>query len=146
SAKSIRQMISNTRYETETGIISPLVGIIILMVGAGGVVGQLQTSLNTIWGVELKAGQGIWGLIRQRFISFAMILGIGFLLLVSLVISAALSSLTQVLGTFLGGTALVAHGLDLVVSFTFVSVLFAMIYKFLPDVQTHWQGVGMGAG
>ena len=64
-----------------------------------------------------------------------MILGIGFLLLVSLVISAVLSSLTQVLGTFLGGTALVAHVLDLVVSFTFVSVLFAMIYKFLPDVR-----------
>jgi membrane protein len=74
-----------------------------------------------------------------------MILGIGFLLLVSLVISAVLSSLTQVLGTFLGGTALVAHFLDLVVSFTFVSVLFAMIYKFLPDVQIHWQDVWIGA-
>ena len=126
-------------------MIATLVGIIILMVGAAGVVGQLQISLNTIWGVQLKPGQGIWGLIRQRFISFAMILGIGFLLLVSLVISAVLSSLTQVLGTFLGGTALVAHGLDLVVSFTFVSVLFAMIYKFLPDVQIHWQDVWIGA-
>ena len=145
SAQAVQEMIKNASNKPETGMISTLVGIIILMVGAGGVVGQLQTSLNTIWGVELKPGQGIWGLIRQRFISFAMILGIGFLLLVSLVISAVLSSLTQVLGTFLGGTALVAHVLDLVVSFTFVSVLFAMIYKFLPDVQIHWQDVWIGA-
>ena len=145
SAQAVQEMIKNVSNKPETGMISTLVGIIILMVGAGGVVGQLQTSLNTIWGVELKPGQGIWGLIRQRFISFAMILGIGFLLLVSLVISAVLSSLTQVLGTFLGGTALVAHFLDLVVSFTFVSILFAMIYKFLPDVQIHWQDVWIGA-
>ena len=145
SAQAVQEMIKTASNKPETGMISTLVGIIILMVGAGGVVGQLQTSLNTIWGVELKPGQGIWGFIRQRFISFAMILGIGFLLLVSLVISAVLSSLTQVLGTFLGGTALVAHVLDLVVSFTFVSVLFAMIYKFLPDVQIHWQDVWIGA-
>jgi len=145
SAEAVQEMIQNTSNKPETGMIATLVGIIILMVGAAGVVGQLQISLNTIWGVELKRGQGIWGLIRQRFISFAMILGIGFLLLVSLVISAVLSSLTQVLGTFLGGTALVAHGLDFLVSFTFVSALFAMIYKFLPDVQVDWQDVWIGA-
>jgi membrane protein len=145
SAEAVQEMIQNTSNKPETGMIATLVGIIILMVGAAGVVGQLQTSLNTIWGVELKPGQGIWGLIRQRFISFAMILGIGFLLLVSLVISAVLSSLTQLLGTFLGETALVAHGLDFLVSFTFVSALFAMIYKFLPDVQVNWQDVWIGA-
>jgi membrane protein len=145
SAEAVQEMIQNTSNKPETGMIATLLGIIILMVGAAGVVGQLQTSLNTIWGVELKPGQGIWGLIRQRFISFAMILGIGFLLLVSLVISAVLSSLTQLLGTFLGETALVAHGLDFLVSFTFVSALFAMIYKFLPDVQVNWQDVWIGA-
>ena len=145
SAEAVQAMIQNTSNKPETGMIAALVGIIILMVGAAGVVGQLQISLNTIWGVQLKPGQGIWGLIRQRFISFAMILGIGFLLLVSLVISAVLSSLTQVLGTSLGGTALVAHGLDFLVSFAFVSALFAMIYKFLPDVQVDWQDVWIGA-
>jgi membrane protein len=145
SAEAVQEMIQNTSNKPETGMIATLLGIIILMVGAAGVVGQLQTSLNTIWGVELKPGQGIWGLIRQRFTSFAMILGIGFLLLVSLVISAVLSSLTQLLGTFLGETALVAHGLDFLVSFTFVSALFAMIYKFLPDVQVNWQDVWIGA-
>ncbi len=145
SAEAVQAMIQNTSNKPETGMIATLVGIIILMVGAAGVVGQLQISLNTIWGVHLKPGQGIWGLIRQRFISFAMILGIGFLLLVSLVISAVLSSLTQVLGTSLGGTAIVAHGLDFLVSFTFVSALFAMIYKFLPDVQVDWRDVWIGA-
>jgi len=145
SAEAVQEMIQNTSNKPETGMIATLVGIIILMVGAAGVVGQLQIFLNTIWGVQLKPGQGIWGLIRQRFISFAMILGIGFLLLVSLVISAVLSSLTQVLGTSLGGTAIVAHGLDFLVSFTFVSALFAMIYKFLPDVQVDWRDVWIGA-
>src|SRR5215510_8748465 len=145
SAEAVQAMVQNTSNKPETGMIATLVGIIILMLGAAGVVGQLQISLNTIWGVQLKPGQGIWGLIRQRFISFAMILGIGFLLLVSLVISAVLSSLTQVLGTSLGGTAIVAHGLDFLVSFTFVSALFAMIYKFLPDVQVDWRDVWIGA-
>src|SRR5262249_54023879 len=67
-AGAVQEMIRNTSNKPETGMIATLVGIIILMVGAAGVVGQLQMSLNTIWGVELKPGQGIWGLIRQRFI------------------------------------------------------------------------------
>ena len=145
SARAVQEMIQNASNKPETGMISSMVGIVALLFGAGGVVGQLQTSLNTIWGVTPKSGQGVWGVVRQRFISYAMVLGIGFLLLVSLVISALLTSLTQVMGTFLGGTALVAHGLDLIVSFAFVTALFAMIYKFLPDVRIHWKDVWIGA-
>ena len=145
SAQAVQEMIQNASNKPKTGMFSSLVGIIALMFGAGGVVGQLQTSLNTIWGVVPKAGQGIWGFVRQRFISFAMVLGIGFLLLVSLVISALLTSLTQVMGIFLGGTAFVAYSLDLIVSFGFVTALFAMIYKILPDARIHWKDVWIGA-
>jgi membrane protein len=104
------------------------VGIVTLILGAGVVVGQLQTSLNTIWGVEPKAGQGVWGFLRQRFISLAMVLRIGFLLLVPLVVSAVVTSLAQFIGTSL----VLAYALDLLISFVLITALFAMIYKFLP--------------
>jgi membrane protein len=80
NAHAIQAMIQNASNKPKTGIISTVLGIIALIFGAGGVVGQLQASLNTIWGVTAKPGQGIWGIVHQRFISFAMILGIGFLL------------------------------------------------------------------
>jgi membrane protein len=145
SAQAIQGMIENASDQPKTGMISTVIGIIALILGAGGVVGQLQTSLNTIWGVEPKPGQGVWGFIRQRFISFAMVLGIGFLLLVSLVVSAVVTGLTEIVGTLFGGTDLVAHALDLIVSFALITVLFAMIYKFLPDVKIQWGDVWIGA-
>jgi membrane protein len=145
SAKAIQDMIQNASNKPKTGIISTVLGVIVLIVGAGGVVGQLQTSLNTIWGVAPKPGQGVGGFIRQRFISFSMILAIGFLLLVSLVVSAVLTGLTQWMGSLFGGTAVLAHVLDLLVSFVFVTALFAIIYKFLPDVRIEWRDVWIGA-
>jgi membrane protein len=145
SAQAIQGMVENASKQPKSGIISTIVGIIVLIFGAGGVVGQLQTSLNTIWGVEPKPGQGVWGFIRQRFISFAMVLGIGFLLLVSLVVSALVTGITEFVGTVFGGTEFVAHAIDLILSFVFITVLFAMIYKFLPDVQIEWGDVWIGA-
>jgi membrane protein len=145
SAQAIQGMIANASNQPKTGVISTIIGILALIFGAGGVVGQLQTSLNTIWGVEPKPGQGVWGFVRQRFVSFAMVLGIGFLLLVSLVVSAVVTGITEFVGTFFGGTEFVAHALDLVVSFGFITVLFAMIYKFLPDVKIQWGDVWIGA-
>jgi len=145
SAQAVQQMIQNASNKPKTGIISTVVGIVALLFGAGGVVGQLQTSLNTIWGVTPKPGQGIWGFIRQRFVSFAMVLGIGFLLLVSLAVTAFVTGLTQMIGAWFGGAAILAHILDLVVSLVLVTVLFAMIYKFLPDVRIQWRDVWIGA-
>ena len=83
SAEAVEGM-QNASNQPKTGIISAIIGVIALIFGAGGVVGQLQTSLNTIWGVTAKSGQGVWGFVRQRFISFSMVLAIGFLLIVSL--------------------------------------------------------------
>jgi membrane protein len=145
SAEAVQGMIQNASSQPNAGMISAAIGFIALILGAGGVVGQLQTALNTIWGVEPKPGQGIWGFLRQRFVSYAMLLGIGFLLLVSLVVSAVAASFTQFLGSHFGGAEVLAHGLDLLISFLLITVLFAMIYKYLPDVRIEWRDVWIGA-
>jgi membrane protein len=145
SAEAIQGMIENASSKPKTGIISTVLGAVTLLIGAGGVVGQLQTSLNKVWGVEPKPGQGIWVFIRQRFISFAMVLAVGFLLLVSLVVTALLTAFSQFLGSLVGGAAFIGHLLDIVVSLSFVTLLFAMIYKFVPDVQIQWKDVWIGA-
>jgi membrane protein len=145
SAQAIQGMIENASAKPKTGIISTVLGAVTLLIGAGGVVGQLQTSLNKVWGVEPKSDQGMWVFIRQRFISFAMVLAVGFLLLVSLVVTALLTAFSQFLGGLVGGAEFVGHVLDVVVSFGFVTLLFAMIYKFVPDVQIQWKDVWVGA-
>lgn len=145
SAQAVQAMIQNASSRPKTGMISTLLGGIILLFGAGGVVGQLQTSLNTIWGVKAQSNSGLRDFIRKRFISFAMVLGVGFLLLVSLAVSAFISGLTQFIGSWFGGAAVIAHLLDILISFGFITLLFAMIYKFLPDVEIQWQDVWTGA-
>src|ERR1044072_2745055 len=120
SAQAIQSIVQNASRRPETGLLSSGVGIGVLLIGAGGVVGQLQTSLNTMWGVAPKP-EGLWGILHQRFISFALILAIGFLLLVSLAVSAFLTGLSQFVGNFFGATALVAHALDFVVSLMFAT-------------------------
>ena len=145
SAKAVQDMIQNASNKPKTGLISTAVGIVALLFGAGGVVGQLQTSINTIWGVAAKTGQGVWGFIRTRFLSFGMVLAIGFLLLVSLAITAFVAGLSEVMGSLFGGAKIIAHVLELVVSFGLVTLLFAMIYKFLPDVEIQWRDVWIGA-
>jgi membrane protein len=145
SAKTVQEMIQASNEKPKTGMISTVVGFVALLFGAGGVVGQLQTSLNKMWEVTPKPGQGIWGFVRQRFFSFAMVLAIGFLLLVSLVVTAVLSSFTGMLSSLLGDATLVAHAIDILVSFGFVTLLFALIYKYVPDVEIQWKDVWVGA-
>lgn len=145
SAKAVQEMIQASSEKPKTGMLSTIIGFVALLFGAGGVVGQLQTSLNKMWEVTPKPGQGIWGFLRQRFFSFAMVLAIGFLLLVSLVVTAVLSSFTSMLSSFLGDATLVAHAIDILVSFGFVTLLFALIYKYVPDVEIQWRDVWVGA-
>jgi membrane protein len=145
SAQSVQEMIQASNEKPKTGVLSTIIGFVALLFGAGGVVGQLQTSLNKVWEVTPKPGQGIWGFLRQRFFSFAMVLAIGFLLLVSLVVTAVLSSFTSMLRSFLGDATFVAHAIDILVSFGFVTLLFALIYKYVPDVEIQWRDVWVGA-
>jgi membrane protein len=145
SAEAVQTMILYAGNKPETGMFSTIVGGIVLLFGAGGVVGQLQTSLNKIWQVEVQSDSGLHDFIRKRFISFAMVLGVGFLLLVSLAVSALITAFSRFLGGLVGEAAFIAHLLDMVVSFGFVTVLFAMIYKFLPDIEIDWKDVWIGA-
>ena len=145
SAQTVQEMIQTSNDKPKTGMLSTIIGFVALLFGAGGVVGQLQTSLNKMWEVTPKPGQGIWGFLRQRFFSFAMVLAIGFLLLVSLVVTAVLSSFTSMLSSFLGDATFIAHAIDILVSFGFVTLLFALIYKYVPDVEIQWRDVWIGA-
>jgi membrane protein len=145
SAQTVQEMIQAANEKPKTGMLSTIIGFVALLFGAGGVVGQLQTSLNRMWEVTPKPGQGIWGFLRQRFFSFAMVLAIGFLLLVSLVVTAILSSFTAMLSSLLGDATFVAHAIDIIVSFGFVTLLFALIYKYVPDVEIQWRDVWVGA-
>jgi len=145
SAKAIQTIIKNASNRPEGGMISTLFGGAILLIGAGGVVGELQTSLNSIWGVKARPHSGLRDFIQRRFVSFAMVLGVGFLLVVSLAVSALISGFTRLIGSFFEGAATIAYLLDTAISFGFVTLLFAMIYKFLPDVRIHWKDVWIGA-
>ncbi len=126
-----------------SSITAMVIGVIMLLVGASGVFAELQDSLNTIWGVAPKPGRGFMELIRDRFLSLAMVFGTGFLLLVTLVLSTALAALTGVVG--LSGVGVVGEIVNFLVSFVVVTLLFAMIYKFLPDVKIDWHDVWIGA-
>lgn len=143
-AEAIETMLANAR-RPGAGIVATILGVATLLFGASGVFGQLQTSLNTIWEVQPKPGGGFWGFIRTRFLSFAMVLGIGFLLLVSLVLSALLSALGDLMGGLLPGWQIAAQVLNLAVSFGVITLLFAMIFKILPDVKIAWRDVWIGA-
>jgi len=126
-------------------LLAALIGIAILLFGASGVFTELQDSLNAIWKVQPRPGMPLLAWIRSRFLSFTMVLGIGFLLLVSMVISAALAALTGALGAVLPLPPFVLHGINFLVSFVVISLLFAMIFKVLPDAKVRWRDVWVGA-
>jgi membrane protein len=145
SARAIQAIVERAGQRPDSGFFATAVGMILLLLGAGGVVGQLQDSLNTIWEVVPETGRGIMGFFRDRLISYSMVLSVGFLLLVSLVISAVLSAVSEMLGGSLPINAAAAHILDLVVSFVFITLMFAVIYKYVPDVRIAWADVWIGA-
>jgi membrane protein len=143
SAKTVESMMA--AQKKGTSLITTIIGLVVLLFGAAGVFGQLQDSLNTIWEVKTKPGAGFWNMVRNRFLSFSMVLGIGFLLLVSMALSAALSALTSHFGNSVPIAGWLAHVLDFAISFGVVTVLFGMIFKYLPDVHVPWSKVWIGA-
>jgi len=129
-----------------SGTIAMIIGIVTLLLGAAGVFGQLKDALNTIWNVEEKKSGGIMTTIRQRFLSMAMVLGVGFLLLVSLVIDAAISAMGHWISARFPGGEAVFQIVQLLVSLGVITVLFAMIFRYLPDTDIEWRDVWLGAG
>jgi membrane protein len=146
SAVKVIEDIANNAAKPKAGVLATIIGIVIALFGASGVFGQLQDALNTIWGVKLKPGQGIWNFIRSRFLSFGMIAGVGFLLLVSLTVESLLHALSGYLKTMLPGGDTLAVGVFIVFDLAVVILLFAMIFRFLPDAHVKWRDVWIGAG
>ncbi|MBE7550580.1 MAG: YihY/virulence factor BrkB family protein [Anaerolineales bacterium] len=138
----IQEMVQGASNQS-TGVIATIIGVATLLFGATGVFGQLQDALNTIWEVTPKPGRGVLGILKDRFISFTMVLGIGFLLTVSLVLSAGLAAASQFTG--LDKIAYLGEAITFFVSFAVITLLFAMIYKILPDVKIAWSDVWIGA-
>jgi membrane protein len=128
-----------------TSIFAAVTGFVMLVLGATTVLGELQTALDRIWRAPPPAHKGWWQLLRGRVLSFSMILVIGFLLLVSLVLSAAIVAIGDWWGPWFGKMRWLLEALNFVVSFVVVTALFAMIYKMLPRVRIAWRDVWTGA-
>ena len=145
SALQVVQNIAQKASQPGKSLIATIIGVALALFGASGVFGQLQDALNTIWGVKAKPGTGIWGFLRARFLSFAMVAGICFLLLVSLAIEALLKGFSHYVQSVVPGGIVIALTVYLVFDFAVVVLLFAMIFKFLPDVKIQWRDVWIGA-
>jgi membrane protein len=145
SALQVVQNIAQKASQPGKSVIATIIGVALALFGASGVFGQLQDALNTIWGVKAKPGTGIWGFLRARFLSFAMVAGICFLLLVSLAIEALLKGFSHYVQSVVPGGIVIALTVYLVFDFVVVVLLFAMIFKFLPDVKIQWRDVWIGA-
>jgi membrane protein len=116
-----------------------------LLIGATSVFAELQDALDRIWRAPKRSKAGIWSLLRSRLLSLGMIMGIGFLLMVSLVVSAALAALGKLWGPLFADWEILANVIDFLVSFVFTTTVFAMIYKIMPRVKVAWADVWIGA-
>ena len=144
ASEGVQKLLTSAQSPRE-GILATLVGVVVLLFGASGVFGELQESLNTVWEVTTRPGRGVIGLVKDRFFSFTMVLGVAFLLLVSLVISTLLSALGGSIHPSAPAFAVVWQGVNFVVSFVSATVLFALIFKVIPDVRIAWKSVWIGA-
>ncbi len=144
AADSIKTIAKNASTPG-SGIVSVVIGLVVLLFGASGVFGELQSALNTVWQVAPKPGRGVWGVIKDRFFSFSLVVVVAFLLLVSLVISAALTWVGQAFEKSLPGGAFVWQILNFGISLAVVTALFALMFKTLPDARIKWKDVFVGA-
>jgi membrane protein len=143
-AETVRA-IMNQPATQKHGALASVIAIITLLLGSTGVFMELQAALNRIWEVEVKPGTGIWGFIRQRLLSFAMVLSVGFLLLVSLILTAAISAFGKYLSAAMPSLEAISQILNFVASFGVITLLMALIFKYMPDVRMPWREVWLGA-
>ncbi|MCY7316504.1 MAG: YihY/virulence factor BrkB family protein [Rubrivivax sp.] len=145
SAKTIEVMLQALN-KPDAGVLGTLVGLIVLLIGATTVFAELQDAMDRIWRAPTRpAGGGLWRLLRTRLLSLGLVLGIGFLLIVSLVASAGLAALGKWWEPWFSDVAFIARTLELGLSFGFITVVFAMIYKWMPRVRVAWRDVWVGA-
>lgn len=139
------QGLLKSASEPREGMIATLISVATLIVGATAVFTELQSALDRIWRIPVQRKTGFWQLLRTRLLSFGLIIGLGFLLIISLVVSAALAALGKWWGGWFEGWQLVLQTLNFVLSFIVFSTLFSMIYKFMPRVNLSWSDVWIGA-
>jgi membrane protein len=144
SADAVQNAVSAASVKS-SGVLATLAGVVTLLVGASAVFGELQDALNTIWDAKPSPDAGMWNLLRKRLVSLSMVVVIGFLLLVSLTLSAMLNAIGAYLGDVLPIPSLVLEVLNFVISFAVTTILFAAMFKVLPDVDTDWSDVWVGA-
>lgn len=145
-AEFVRTVLDNAnRPGGNSGWIASIISIVLLVVGATGVLNQLQMSLNTIWNVEARPDIGFMNIIRKRLLSLGMVIVIGFLLLVSLILSSLIAGFSDYLNTLTPGLDTIIQIVNFVISFGITTLLFAMIFKYLPDVIIAWGDVWFGA-
>ena len=144
-ADSIQSMIKNSKIEDKS-FISSLIGIIVLIFASTGVFYQLQISLNKVWQLKPNPKAGILKIITDRAKSFGFIIVIGFLLLISFIVSAGISTITNFINDTLPDFMLyITNIIDIVISLAIISLLFALMFKFLPDAKIRWKSVWLGA-
>jgi membrane protein len=144
-AKMVEGLIAASS-DTDRGKIAGLISIVVLLIGATTVFNELQSSLDRIWKVPAaQKPSGVWGLLRERLMSFGLILGVAFLLMVSLVVSAALAALGNWSSGIMPGWEILLQLINTAVSLGILTVLFALIYRFMPSTKVHWRDVWVGA-
>jgi len=143
-AEAVRDMIAHAQ-KPATGTLASVFGVITLLFGASGVFAELRSALNMMWDIKPTSTQGLWGTLKQRFFSFGMVLAVGFLLLVSLVISAGLATMGKWFSGFLPLPGPVLGVLDLVLSLAGVIVVFALVFRYVPDTRIPWTHSWSGA-
>src|SRR5437868_4784177 len=137
SAVEVVQNIAQKAAQPNKSLLATIIGILLALFGASGVFGQLQDALNTIWGVKVKPGGGIWGFLRSRFLSFAMVGGVCFLLLVSLTMEGVLKGFSHYVQAVLPGGIVIALAVYWIFDLAVVILLFAIIFKFLQIGRAH---------
>ena len=143
-AEAVQGLLESVSRPAES-VTAILVGAALLVVGASTVFAELQDAMDRIWRAPKREGGGLWGLLRARLLSFGLVLGIGFLLMVSLVVSAGLAALGRWWGPMLANWKVFAALLDVLVSYLLAALLFAMIYKIMPRVRVAWTDVWIGS-
>ena len=145
AAYSVQSLLASVNTPSK-GIISTVIGVAVMMIGATTVFGELQGALDRIWRAPKKPGNsGVFSLLRTRLLSFGMILGIAFLLMVSLVLGAVIAAMGKWWGSVFGGWEVLAQVVNLLIGFGLTTAVFAMIYKLMPSVRVEWHDVWLGA-
>lgn len=143
-ARPVLMALNNISQPRIRGIAS-LISVSVLLLGASGIFAQLQDALNTVWKVKPQPGQGILPFIRKRVSAFFMVLAIGCLLILSLLLSAAVSMLSRYRVDFLPGSAIFWENLDFIVSLGLMTFIFCLMFKYVPDVKIAWKDVFIGS-